>query len=107
MDSKKILKEQEYTPKSIFDSVKQYFFAYGITETKSKENTIVFYGERKNAKKDEFAILWNAIHALCGEKWFIKYCKSFMWYDKLNGEESCEDILAENKKYHAKYGGLS
>ena len=94
MDEKKILKDDEYDPDSIYECVRQHFYPYNNLREipQKKANRIVF---EDSGTEDDFGCLWAANMELLEEDWFAKYVKLWKWHDDEDGEE---DILSQALK---------
>lgn len=103
LDDEKILADDKYYVEDIYAMIRKWFADEGIHEVENDNHMLVFASNKDDDK--EFARFGLVETELMDSKWFRPYVKKFMWYNRLRGKDYKENILAEDKRYHKKYGG--
>lgn len=91
LDDEKIISDNKYVIESIYEAIRGMFANEGIQEVKSDSHMLVFASNKTDDK--EFARFGAIECSLLESDWFLPYVTRFMWYDKLYGRVSQEDII--------------
>ena len=99
LDEEKIKEKGEYTPESIYKTIRKKFERFGLQEVPTEDNTIV-YRDRGNSK--DYGGMWRVILDLYEADWCKPYLTKCIWYSDEeygNGELYSEDVLENFSKH--------
>lgn len=91
LDDEKILADDKYSLKDIYEGIRQMFADEGIPEIKTDSHMLVFASNKRDDK--EFARFGLIETTLIEQDWFLPYVTRLMWYDTIYGEVSQENVL--------------
>lgn len=97
LDDEKIIADNKYVIDSIYETIRGMFADEGIPEIKTDTHMLVFASNKTDDKElARFALIETT---LIEKDWFMPYVTRFMWYDRLYGVVSQEDVIKVARKH--------
>lgn len=95
LDDEKIISDDEYEIKDIYNAISNCFLEEGIQEVQSEDNTMVFISN--DYEHDDFSAFGVVENILFDSDWFRTYVKKMTWYNSSYGKDYCEDVIEAYK----------
>lgn len=99
LDEQKVRSDGEYRLEDIYSMIRKWFADEQMTEIPA-DGELVFVSDNEK----DFGLIGLIANDLCDAEWFRPYATKFLWYDRTDGAEDCEDVLKEYEIFCRKYG---
>lgn len=101
LDEKKVIEEDKYEPKDMYDYIRNMFKRFDLFEIKTEEPYHLIFTDKGN-NKDMCGLASSAID-LYHMDWFRKYVVKFLWYSRnSDGSISKSSIFDELDNFEIK-----
>lgn len=100
IDEEKVIKDDKYEPKDMYDCIRKMFKRFHLPEIKTDKPYHLIFTD-KGGKKD-LGGLGAAVMDLYNSDWFRRYAEKFLWYERENKEFYKEDIFKELDEFEVK-----
>ena len=100
IDEEKVINDDIYDPKEMYEYIKNMFRRFDLPEIKTDKPYHLIFTDKGRSR--DYGALGRTIFDLYEYEWFKKYAVKFKFYDLISG--SCEDIIYKINKYRSHYG---
>lgn len=98
LDNEMIVRENQYTPAYIYETLDASFAKYGFQKTVYDDGTICYRGNGKPSDYGAFGLL---ITTLKDKPWFLPYATKWLWYNSDDGEDENDYAVEDALQFFA------
>lgn len=89
IDEEKVINDDIYDPKEMYEYIKNMFRRFDLPEIKTDKPYHLIFTDKSRSR--DYGALWRVILDLYDMDWFKNYAVKYFWHNKSNG--SIEDIM--------------